>query len=70
MPPSRRVRVLPLHRSRRGVLVAAAAVRPAARPLTRVARSPRRYLRGSDSDSDSDDGKRVVRSAKARARAC
>ena len=25
------------------------------------------YLRGSDSDSDSDDGKRVVRSAKARA---
>ncbi len=29
-------------------------------------RAARRYLRGSDSDSDSDDGKRVVRSAKAR----
>jgi hypothetical protein len=34
--------------------------------LSQCGAAARRYMRGSDSDSDSDDGKRVVRSAKAR----
>ena len=42
--------------------LAALTARPA--PLRPLAR--RRYMAGGDSDSDSDDGKRVVRSAKAR----